>query len=183
MKSVSFIFILSMFIMTTNTVNAQASMSTDEMAIHQIVQDMQDGWNAKSGERFAAHFADDHDYIVWNGMYNPHCDRTINAQGHQGLYNSVYKTMDIGLKVDKVRFVKPDVAMTHVFVNNAYDGQPGPNFPQYIITMMMTKNDGNWEIVSFHNNNIEYDQLLRKPAPTDEEKLAYAKENYEGWYK
>ncbi|MEZ4930601.1 MAG: hypothetical protein R2788_00530 [Saprospiraceae bacterium] len=42
--------------------------------------------------------------------------------------------------------------------------------------MMMTKNDGNWEIV-FHNNNIEYDQLLRKPAPTDEEKLAYAKEN------
>ena len=47
-------------IMLTNTAFSQSAFSADEQAIHQIVQDLQDGWNAKSGEQWAAHFADDH---------------------------------------------------------------------------------------------------------------------------
>ncbi|MEZ4930600.1 MAG: SgcJ/EcaC family oxidoreductase [Saprospiraceae bacterium] len=96
------------------------------MAIHQIVQDMQDGWNAKSGERFAAHFADDHDYIVWNGTTHTATGRST-PKVTKVCTTVLYETMDSWLKSDcKVRFVKPDVAMTHVFVNNAYDGTTGP---------------------------------------------------------
>lgn len=162
---------------------SQAGISPDEMAIHQIVQDMQDGWNTKNGEKWAAHFASDHSYVVWNGMYLPHADPALNARIHQGLFEGVYKTMYLNMKVENVRFVKPDVAMVHTLVNKRYGTDPAPDYPQLLITMLMVKNGDNWAIVSFHNLDIEYDQLLHKPEPTEAEKLEFAMQTYPGWYK
>ncbi|MAT53806.1 MAG: hypothetical protein CMN32_04950 [Saprospirales bacterium] len=169
-------------IMLTNTAFSQSAFSADEQAIHQIVQDLQDGWNAKSGEQWAAHFADDHSYVVWTGLYMPHMNREQNAQAHDGLYNSVYKDMDTQFKVTQVRFIEPHVAMVHCLANSRYGDQPFPDYPELLQTMLMVKNGDAWEIVSFHNLDIEYDKLLRKPEPAPEEKLAYAKENYPGWF-
>ena len=77
------------------------------MAIHQILQDMQDAWAAKSGEGFAAHFADDHDFVVWHGMYSPSINREANAKGHQFIFDTMYKNWDVDLKVDKMRLRPP----------------------------------------------------------------------------
>lgn len=183
MKSVSFFFILSMFIMTTTTVNAQASMSTDEMAIHQVLQGVQDAWAAKDAEKYASYFADKHDFIVWFGLYFPNSDRTENAGNHQAIFSTVYKQWDITLRVDKMRFIRPDLALVHVLGAGRDKGLEAPAYPGVIQSILMEKTDSGWEIISFHNLDIEYDNILRKPEPTDEEKLAYAKEHYKGWFK
>ncbi|HMQ50416.1 MAG TPA: SgcJ/EcaC family oxidoreductase [Saprospiraceae bacterium] len=183
MKTIPFFCFLSISVFASFVATAQSELSTDETTIHQIVQNMQDGWNNKSGEQFAAHFSNDHSYVVWNGMYMPHVDRSSNAQVHQSLFDGPYRSSFIIIKVDNLRFIHPDVAMVHTLINSREGDSAAPLYPELVATILMVKNGNEWEIVSFHNLNIEYDQLLRKPEPTDEEKLALAKENYPGWYR
>jgi uncharacterized protein (TIGR02246 family) len=182
MKAISFFFTLSIVFIFSNVLTAQAEMSPDEMAIRQIVQDMQDGWNAKSGQQFASHFAEDHSYVVWNGMYMPHMDRAGNSQAHQQLYNGVYKDMNVEFKVDNVRFVQTGIAFVHTLAIAIHNGIR-PEYPGLLQTMLLEKQGEDWKIVSFHNLDIEYDKLLRKPEPTETEKLAFAKQSYPGWYR
>lgn len=183
MKTIKSSLYLIIWVLMIATGYGQGQGTPDEMAIHQIVQDMQDGWNTKSGEKFASHFAADHSYVVWNGLYMAHADPVTNAQIHQGLFYGVYKSMYLNMKVDNIRFVKPDVAMVHVLLNTWEGDEKAPNFPTHLITMLMVKNGNIWEITSFHNLNIEYVELLRKAEPAAEEIAAFSKENYPRWYK
>jgi uncharacterized protein (TIGR02246 family) len=59
----------------------------DEVAIRQLVQDMQEGQNTKNGELFASAFAQEHDYVAINGMFLPNQTQEDNARIHQGLYD------------------------------------------------------------------------------------------------
>lgn len=183
MKSIQCLFIFSISILFSYNLFSQAEKSPDEIAINQIVESMQNGWNAKSGEQFATNFAEEHDYLVWNGIYTPNSSKTHNAETHQWLYDGPYKKMDIELKLDKVRFVKPDVALVHVLTSGHDTGGTIPPFPTHLITMVLKKSVQKWEIVSFHNLDVEYHELLRTPAPTEEAKIAYAKKHYANWYK
>ena len=51
------------------------------------------------------------------------------------------------------------------------------------MSMLVEKTDTGWEIVSFHNLDIEYELVLRNNFPSEEEKVAYAKKHYQGWYR
>ena len=183
MNSTKFFLILTLCTLQTTLAVSQTKTSLDEKAIRQIVSDMEKGWNTKSGEAFAAHFAHDHSLVVWNGLYMPQVNRALNGQIHQGLFDGIYKTMYLQMKVDKISFVKHDVAMVHTLRNTRQGEASAPAFPQLLITMLMLKNGGTWEISSFHNLNIEYDEILHKPEPTQEEILACAKQNFPGWYR
>ena len=92
--------------------------NTDDQAVRGIIQTLEKGWNTKSGETFASVFAEKHDYIVVNGLYFANFNPKANAFAHQGLFNGVYKSSEIRLKVDKVNFVRPDLAMIHVLGAN-----------------------------------------------------------------
>jgi len=60
---------MALMLFSTVMSNAQTlrNSSTDEAAIRQVVQQVQDGWNAHDGKAFAAPFAPDADYVVVNG--------------------------------------------------------------------------------------------------------------------
>lgn len=181
MKSFACVIGLALSISLTNNGLAQAGKSTDEQSISAIVQDLQDGWNAKSGEQFAQHFADDHDYVVWTGLYMANSTRTNNANAHQGLFNGPYKNMDIMVKVEKIRFIKPDVALVHTLSASTFDKSQA--YPTMLQTIIMVKENGNWEIVSFHNLDIEYDKMFGNQTPDENMILGYARKNYQGWYR
>ncbi|MCB0606887.1 MAG: SgcJ/EcaC family oxidoreductase [Lewinellaceae bacterium] len=183
MKTITFSFTILFAIAFSNILTAQSELSPDEMAIRQVMHGIQDGWNNKSGEQFAAQFAADHSIVVWTGMYMPHLTPEVNAQAHQGLFDSVFKTHYMDLKVDNVRFVKPDVAMVHALVSTREGSEKAPDYPQLLATSLLVKNGDKWEIVSFLNLNIEYNELLRKPEPADEEIAAFAKDRFPGWYR
>src|SRR5215213_5102278 len=61
----------------------------DETALRQIVQQLQDGWNAHDGKAFAAPFATDADYVIVNGMKIK--GREEIEKGHTGIFTSIYK--------------------------------------------------------------------------------------------
>ena len=183
MKSIIFFSAFTLAIIFSNALVAQAELSLDETAIHNVIQGMEDAWAAKNGEVFASYFADDHDFIVWFGLYFPNSNRAENAGNHQGIFNTIYKNWDVELRVDKMRFIRPDLVLVHALGTGHDKGLEVPAVPSVIQSILLEKIEAGWQIISFHNLDIEYEKVLRNPEPTEEEKLAYAKEHYAGWFK
>lgn len=135
--------------------NSRAQSDTDKYQIEKIVNDLADAWTNADGAAFAAHFADDHDFITWFGMYLPKSNPEFNATSHQGIFNTIYKDTRQYMVVDKIRFVNEDVALVHVFgaLSNKDENRPGA--PDVLISLVMQKKDQNWQIVSLHNLDLE----------------------------
>jgi uncharacterized protein (TIGR02246 family) len=133
----------------------------DEAAIRQLVQDMQEGQNTKNGELFASAFAKEHDYVAISGMFLPNQTQEDNARIHQGLYDESrssvagkYAEVEVRLNVAKIRpLTAPEVAVAHVESEFHLRGQGEK--AKNIITAVMQKQEGEWEIVAFHNAPVQ----------------------------
>lgn len=153
--------------------------TADEQAIRNIVTSMQTGWNNKDGKTFASGFAPVHDYIVVNGMFLSAISPEINAANHQFIFNSIYKTTDLQLKIDKITFVNPNLALAYVFGATYPQGAALPENPGAIVSLVVEKKNNGWKIISFHNGPIEVSfkagEENRTPVPP--------KQMYASWYK
>jgi len=52
-----------------------SKISADEAAVRQVVQKVQEGWNAHDGKAFASPFAENADYVVVRPVLAPGCGR------------------------------------------------------------------------------------------------------------
>ncbi|MBC8028918.1 MAG: SgcJ/EcaC family oxidoreductase [Pyrinomonadaceae bacterium] len=127
--------------------------SMDETAIRQVVQQVQDGWNAHDGKAFAARFATDADYVVVNGRRTKGRDEI--EKGHTGIFSTIYKdSRNVGT-VQSIRFLRPDVAVVHVEWNLEFRIGAETKKGHAINTMVITKDRGKWSIAVFQNTAIE----------------------------
>lgn len=130
---------------------AQDSRAADEAAIRASVQQMEDGWNTKSGALFAKPFAEDADYVVINGQYLK--GRAILATAHQQIFDTIYKDTTIKLTIKNIRYLRPDVAVVHV--EGHRDGPTAELKSQAFLTLVMTSERGSWSIAAFQNTQIQ----------------------------
>src|SRR5215207_3237638 len=133
----------------------------DEAAIRQLVRKMQDGQNSNDGEMFPSAFANEHDYMAINGMVLGNHTRQVNARVHQRLYYEStcsragkYGEVDVRLDVAKIRTLTPEVAVVHVRSQFRLKSDPVRQIKN-IITAVMHKQQGKWEIVAFHNAPVQ----------------------------
>jgi uncharacterized protein (TIGR02246 family) len=104
------------------TMNTRPIRQEEEIAIRQLVQDMQDAQNTKNGSLFASAFAPEHDYVAINGIFLPNQTRQQNARVHQRLYDESasavagrYGEVEVLLNVVGIRLLAaPRVAIVHV---------------------------------------------------------------------
>jgi uncharacterized protein (TIGR02246 family) len=141
--------------------NTRPIQREDEAAIRQLVQDMQDGQNTKNSVLFASAFAQQHDYVAINGMFLANQTRQDNARIHQGLYDEStssvvgeYGEMEVGLDVFKIRLLTPRVAVVYVRSEIRLKSNPEKE-TKNIITTVIQKEQGKWEIVAFHNAPVQ----------------------------
>jgi len=127
--------------------------NTDEAAVRQIVQQLQDGWNAHDGKAFAAPFATDADYVVVNGMFLK--GRETIAGGHAAIFANIYKDSRNVATVKSVRFLRPDVAVAHVEWNLEFKVNGETRKAHAMNSMILTKESGKWSIAAFHNTPIQ----------------------------
>ena len=137
--------------------SSDAAPAEDEKAIRVNVEQMVKGWNMKSGAEFAKPFAEDSDYVVVNGMHIK--GRVDNAAGHQMIFDTFYKDTDISAAIEKIRFLRPDVAVVHVLAERFPKADKSKTVKGRL-TMVMVKNAGKWEIAAFQNTEIQ-----NLPAP------------------
>jgi uncharacterized protein (TIGR02246 family) len=143
------------------TMNTAPIQREDEAAIRQLVQDMQHAQNTNNGELFASAFAQEHDYIAINGMFLANQTRQDNARVHQRLYDESrssvageYPEVDVRLNVAKIRLLTPGVGVVQVRSEFCLKSDPDKK-TKNIITAVMHKQQGKWEIVAFHNAPIQ----------------------------
>ena len=149
--AVPFMVFLSACVLVSGA-RAQQSSKADEDAIRQVVQQVQDGWNAHDGKAFAAPFAVDADYVVINGMMLK--GREAIEKGHTGIFASIYKDSRNIATIEGIRFLRPDVGVAHVEWNLEFREGTETKKAQAMNTMVMTKEDGKWSIAVFQNTQI-----------------------------
>lgn len=160
------------------SVSLMAQNEKDEMAIRQIVSDMATAWTNGDGAGFAEHFADNHDFFVWNGLYLSDLSKSDNARNHQQIFDGMYKGTKHYAVVDKIRFATADVAVVLVMSAVVDKGEPAPEHPGVLWSATVLKNGQKWEIVSFHNADIEIlssaESIAKSPVPVEV--------MYKNWY-
>jgi uncharacterized protein (TIGR02246 family) len=144
-----------MIALTAIATVAQASnkdAASDEKTIRQIVQDVQDGWNAHDGKAFAAPFAEDADYVIVNGQHIK--GRKAIEEGHTGIFTTIYKDSRNAATIKNIRFLRPDVALVHVEWNLEFRMGGELQKGHAMNTMVMVRDNGKWSIAAFHNTPI-----------------------------
>src|SRR5436305_14763433 len=93
----------------------------DEAAIRALFQQMLDGWNRSDGNAFAGPFAEDSDFVGFDGTYLK--GRQEIASFHQQLFDMYLKgTLLVGKARDVLR-LSPDVARMQAVGGTVLPGQ------------------------------------------------------------
>jgi uncharacterized protein (TIGR02246 family) len=131
--------------------------STDEKALHDLFQQMQDGWNQGNGQAFAASFTEDADYIVVNGTYLK--GRQAIAAAHQQLFETRFQGSRLEGFLKHIRFLSDDIALVHLHGRPQVPGQAVPAPEQYSIqTLIGIRQDDGWRVTAFQNTLIQQER-------------------------
>ena len=130
------------------TIMEQPVVDEDKRTVRQIVQHLQESWNTGDGEAFAAPFAADADYTVWNGHYLK--GRKAIAESHQHIFDTIYRDTVQKLEIAWMRFLRSDVAVAQVHGGLVNDKE----WPTVKPLLVLSKKNGRWQIAVLQNTPI-----------------------------
>src|SRR4051812_21235721 len=130
----------------------QVGQEQDVQLIHAIIGQVQDVWNAGSGQAFAAPFAEDADYVIVDGRRIK--GRAVIAEGHERLFDTIYQGSINQFTVESVRLIRPDAGIAHVehHLKFTQAGEAREGHARSI--WVLTKENGEWRVVAFQNTPI-----------------------------
>src|SRR6185437_9634371 len=127
-------------------------MTNDERALHGMVYELEQAWNAADGTAFAAHFADDADFVHILGGY--YTGRAAIEAGHRMIFGTIYKGSTVHYRVERVRLLRPDVALIFLRQHLQFleDGQSRELEARP--TIVAEKVEDKWRIAALQNTRI-----------------------------
>jgi len=134
-------------------------MTTVEHAeAERLVGRLQAAWNAMDGAAFAAPFAEDADFVNILGEHFRGRERI--AAGHVGIFQTIYAGSTVSMKLERVRLLRPDVALAHV--HSMLDVPQGLLAGRQVarFSLVLTRGSGGWEIAGFHNTRMDGERTL-----------------------
>jgi len=112
-----------------------------------------DGWNAGSGEAFAAAFAEDGDLIGFDGTHLK--GRQKIAPFHQRLFETHLQGTRLVGRIKSVRFLGTEVALVHALGRTVMPGKSAPSAGRASIqTLVAVERRGQWRIAAFQNTRV-----------------------------
>ena len=127
-------------------------MTSDERALHQLVYQLEAAWNAGDGSGFAEAFAEEADFIhILGGYYS---GRAAIEAGHRMIFGTIYKGSTVRYSVEKIRFIRPDVALVSARQYLQFYEDGAARELQARPLLVLEKKDGLWEIVTLQNTRI-----------------------------
>src|ERR671924_1004928 len=146
--------------MNQNSQTMSSSAAADEAAIRALYQQVIDGWNAGSGDAFAAPFEEHADQVGFDGTHFK--GRKEIASFHQHLFDVFLKGSRLVGKVRSVRFVTSDVAVMHAVGGTLMAGQsdidPERNSIHTLVVVKSSSSSGGgneWRLAAFQNTRAQ----------------------------
>lgn len=117
-----------------------------------IVNGLESAWNAADGVAFARPFAEDADFVNIRGEH--YRTREAIGNGHQAIFNSVYKGSVVRLEVAAVRALAPEVLLAHV--KGTLKAPTGPLAGEHrsLFSFVLVRDKNSWHIATFHNTLV-----------------------------
>jgi uncharacterized protein (TIGR02246 family) len=127
-------------------------MTTDEIAIQDILKQIETAWNSYDSASLAAVFAEDANFIqIFGGQLD---GRTAIEAAHRVIFNTIYTGSHASFMLRSIRFVRPDVAVVfaraHVQFKEGNEKREIETRP----TLVVVKEQAHWRIVAFQNTKI-----------------------------
>jgi uncharacterized protein (TIGR02246 family) len=132
--------------MIRQTQQDRAPDPTDEIAVRAIPLQMIQAWNLGRGDRLAAPFTDDADFIAFDGSHLRGA-RQIEAF-HQRLFETGVQDTRLAGHVKFVRFLEPRVAVMHAVGGNtlAWQTSATPSRESMQLFVARKHDDGRWRL-------------------------------------
>src|SRR3712207_2973312 len=115
----------------------------------ELVQQLEDGWNAADGTAYGAVFTDDADFVAIRGDH--HRTRQAIATGHQQIFDTIYKGSRVQYELVASRPLADTVILAHV--HSTLDAPTGPlaGVQRALATAVLIRTEDRWRIAAFHN--------------------------------
>ena len=139
--------------MTVQTQPTQIPADTAaDTAARVFVAGLEAAWNAADGAAFGTRFTDDAVFVDVRG--SRHRGRPAIADGHQGIFDSIYRGSTVRYEVESIDQLGPDVVVAHA--NATLDCPAGPmagvNHARF--TVVLVRGGNAWEATAFHNTLV-----------------------------
>jgi uncharacterized protein (TIGR02246 family) len=139
---------------TNETSQRQDVLSPDEAEVHALYRAILDGWNARSGDAFAAPFAEDGEVIGFDG--SEHSGRAEIAAAMRQIFADHATARYVG-KIKSVRLLESDAAVLRAVSGRVPPGQSDINpAVNTIQTLVAARRGGRWHIVLYQNTPAQY---------------------------
>lgn len=116
----------------------------DETAIRSLLTRLYDAWARGDGEAYAQCFAEQSDYITFNGMHLR--GRTENATLHSALFRGVLKGAKLSAEVESIAPLSAGIALVHTV---------GSGRKRSYQSYVLVKSGADWLIRSFQNTRVQ----------------------------
>lgn len=134
---------------------SQIGNGGDEHAIRAVVDQFMNAWNRHDAKAFAAVFSKDADFTNWRG--GGASGRAKIEEYHAPVFATIFRKSHQEYTDIKIRLIRADVAAVDVHwkMTGALDRQGNPRPDRNgLLSLVMAKNSGRWEIVVMHNLDI-----------------------------
>ena len=123
--------------------------TADEAAIRQVVADYADAWNRHDPTAKVKDYSDDLDHVSVRGRWQQ--SRAELEQTYIDYHATIWKDVTYHPMVEKVRFLRPDVAV--VIVRGTFHSGDAADTGR--ATWVMTKESGRWLCRAFHQTFVQ----------------------------
>ena len=131
--------------MTDEIDHAAAAIATvDETAIRSLLTRLYNAWARGDGAAYAQCFAEESDYITFNGMHLR--GRIENAALHNALFRGVLKGTTISAEIQSIALLSGGIALVHT---------AGSGRKRSLQTYVLVKSGAEWLIRSFQNTRAQ----------------------------
>ena len=148
--------------------NQAKEQPNDETAIREMNAAVEAAWNKHDAPTLDQGWVEDCDFINVFGEWISTRDKLVKT--HTALFAGPFRESYKRFTVEKIRFVRQDVAIAHVRGRNTdRDGKLLEGDKGTIATLIMVKEGGKWRIVAGQNTEVrplpEAFKPVGKPAP------------------